>query len=71
MISMRHEPEVTRAKGRRAAAWYNEHARKPYDSNIYIALELAQRAYEAHGLSYKKGLLDGRVSAGSFHVVLR
>ena len=56
MISVRHEPEVMRAKGRRAAAWYNEHARKPYDNNIYIALELAQQAYETPGLPYKKGL---------------
>ena len=34
----------------------NEHARKPYEKNIFIALELAQQAYEAHGLEYQKGL---------------
>jgi len=57
-ITPRNEPEIMRANGRRAAAWYNEHARKPYEKNIFIALELAQQAYEAHGLEYQKGLSD-------------
>src|SRR4029077_6314482 len=60
-ITPRNEPEIMRANGRRAAAWYNEHARKPYEKNIFIALELAQQAFEAHGLEYQKGLsnMDG------------
>jgi hypothetical protein len=56
LISPRNEPEVLRAKGRRAAAWYNKRARKPYGKGIYIALEIAQQAYETHGLPYKEGL---------------
>jgi hypothetical protein len=56
LISPRNEPEVLRANGRRAVAWYNEHSRKPYNKSIYVALELAQQAYEAHGLAYKEGL---------------
>jgi len=51
----RHEPEVMYANGRVHAAWCNKSTREPYD-NIYIALELAEQAYEAHRLPYKPGL---------------
>jgi hypothetical protein len=46
----RSEPEIMRKKGRLHAAWCNERVRKPYAKGIYIALELAEQAYEAHGL---------------------
>jgi hypothetical protein len=48
----RHEPEVMFANGRAYAAWCNKSTREPYE-NIYIALELAQQAYRAHGLLHK------------------
>jgi hypothetical protein len=51
----RHEPEVVLANGRAYAAWCNKSTREPYE-NIYIALELAEQAYKAHGLPYKSGL---------------
>jgi hypothetical protein len=43
------------AKGRAYASWANKFARKPYE-NVYMALELAEQAYEAHGLAYNAGL---------------
>jgi hypothetical protein len=49
----RSEPEMIRKKGRLHVAWCNERARKPYAKGIYIALELAEQAYEAHGLPYE------------------
>ena len=52
----RSEPEIIRKKGRLHVAWCNERARKPYAKGIYIALELAEQAYEAHGLPYEPGL---------------
>lgn len=52
----KNEPEVMRAKGRSFAAWCNERARKPYGEQIYIALELAQQAYEVHALPYEAEL---------------
>jgi hypothetical protein len=45
------EPEIMRKKG----------ARKPYAKGIYIALELAEQAHEAHGLPYEPGLRYGRL----------
>jgi hypothetical protein len=52
----RSESEMIRKKGRPHVAWCNERARKPYAKGIYIALELAEQAYEAHGLPYEPGL---------------
>jgi hypothetical protein len=51
----RHELEVMLANGRAYAAWCNKSTREPYE-NIYMALELAEQAYKAHGLSHKSGL---------------
>jgi hypothetical protein len=63
-ITPKPEPEVRRANGRRYAALCNKavHAApwvkgdRTIQGGIYIALELAQKAYEAHGLPYEKGL---------------
>ena len=46
----RSEPEFMRKKGRLHVAWCNERVRKPYAKGIYIALELAEQAYEDDGL---------------------
>jgi hypothetical protein len=54
-IIPRNEPEIMWAKGRHHAAWCNENSREPY-KDPRQALELAQQAYEAHGLPYKAGL---------------
>ena len=51
----RNEPEIMRANGRRYAVLCNETARKPYGKNIYMALELAEQAYQAHDLPYEPG----------------
>jgi hypothetical protein len=45
----RPEPEVMRANARRSAKYYNER------KCIYIAMEIIQHAYEAHGLPHKPG----------------
>ena len=50
------EPEVIRANGRAAVASYNEDTHKPYRGGFPLALEFAERAYEAHSLPYKAGL---------------
>jgi hypothetical protein len=47
-----------RKKGRGYAARCNDAVRKPYGKNVYIALELAQKAYEAHALPYQPGLSE-------------
>jgi hypothetical protein len=52
----RSEPEFMRKQGRRHVAWCNEGARKPYAKGVFIALELAEQAHEAHGLPYEPGL---------------
>jgi hypothetical protein len=62
----KHEPEVRRAKAKRYVAWCNKavHEAPWVEGNtssaggggIYVALELAEQAYEAHGLPYKAGL---------------
>ncbi len=52
----RNEPEIMRAKARRYVAATNEGAHKPYSKTIFMALELAQQAYEAHSLAYEPGL---------------
>jgi hypothetical protein len=49
LIWPRPEPEVMRANARRTAKWCNEH------KQIYIGMEITQRAYEAHGLPHKPG----------------
>ena len=54
-VRPRDEPEIVRLKAELAAQWYNKITREPYD-NIYIAMDLAQQAYEAHGLPYQAGL---------------
>jgi hypothetical protein len=51
------EPEITRARARIYVASCNQTKRKPYGTKIYIALELAQQAYEALGLPYVPGLI--------------
>ena len=52
----RHEPEITRMKGRSYAALCNKIVRKPYwNKKIYLALELAQQAYGAYNLPYEVG----------------
>jgi len=62
----KNEPEVRRAKAKRYVAWCNKavHEAPWVEGNtssaggggIYVALELAEQAYEAHGLPYKVGL---------------
>jgi hypothetical protein len=52
----RNEPEIMRANGRTYVAWCNESTRKPYGKTAFIALELAEKAYKAHGLKYEHGL---------------
>jgi hypothetical protein len=55
-IAPRNEPEVMRANGRGYVAWCNKCVRLLDKKKIYIALELAQQAHEAHGLPYEEGL---------------
>lgn len=63
-IAPKHEPEVLRSKGRRHVAWCNAavHDAPWVDGDrstrggIYIALELAEQAHQAHLLPYKQGL---------------
>ncbi len=52
----RNEREIMRAKARRYVEATNKEAHKPYSKSIFMALELAQQAYEAHDLPYKGGL---------------
>ena len=56
MIAPRNELEVMRSRARSYATSCNDTVRKPYGKKIYIALELAQQAYEAHRLEYEAGL---------------
>ena len=60
----KHEPEVRRAKAKRYVAWCNSavHEAPWLDGDtttaggIYIALEMAEQAYQAHMLPYEQGL---------------
>jgi hypothetical protein len=54
-IIPRDEPEIMWAKGRRHAAWCNDTGHEPYKDS-FQALELAEKAYDAHGLRYEAGL---------------
>lgn len=61
---VKHEPEVRRAKAKSYVAWCNKAVHespwtkgdKTTSGGIYIALELAEQAYVAHGLPYERGL---------------
>jgi len=61
---IKHEPEVRRAKAKRYVAWCNNAVHKaPWvdgdkttTGGIYVALELAEQAYEAHELPYEPEL---------------
>jgi hypothetical protein len=63
---VKHEPEIRRAKAKRYVVWCNAAVREaPWvkgdrsprgSGGIYIALELAEQAYEAHALPYEAGL---------------
>ncbi len=55
-ITPKNEPEIMRANGRHYVSSCNKTVRKPYGKKIYMALELAQQAYEAFGLPYEGGL---------------
>jgi hypothetical protein len=52
----RNEPEIMRAKGRGYVADCNRIKSKPYGTEIFQALELAEKAYKALGLPYTSGL---------------
>lgn len=53
----RNEPEVMRANGHAYATSCNVAVSQPYQNVfLYIALELAEQAYEVHGLHYVVGL---------------
>ena len=61
---VKHEPEVRRAKAKRHVAWCNKAVHEaPWvegDTStlggIYVALELAEQAYQAHALPYERAL---------------
>ena len=61
---VKHEPEVLRAKAKGHVAWYNEAVRAAVSvnrdtstlSDIHVALELVEQAYQAHLPPYKVGL---------------
>src|SRR5262245_15257632 len=63
-MSMKHEPEVRRAKARRYVQWCNNAVHEaPWiegdmstRGGIFIALELAEQAYQAQVLPYEQGL---------------
>jgi hypothetical protein len=60
----KHEPEIRRAKAKRCVTWCNKavHEAPWVDGDtttaggVYVALELAQQAYQAHLLPYKPEL---------------
>jgi hypothetical protein len=64
MVRISDEPEVRRAKARRYVAWCNKAVHgAPWvrgdttgSGGVFIALELAEQAYLAHGLPYEPGL---------------
>jgi hypothetical protein len=59
-----HEPEVRRAKAKGFVEWCNKSVHEaPWvqgdtstAGGIYLALELAGQAYQAHALAYEQGL---------------
>jgi hypothetical protein len=63
---VKHEPEVRRAKAKSYVAWCNNavHSAPWVEGNtasagaggLYVALELAEQAYQAHLLPYEQGL---------------
>jgi hypothetical protein len=65
-LMTKHEPEIRLAKAKlyaescnslvHEAPWTTGRTKGPGAGGLYQALELAQIAYEAHGLSYKPGL---------------
>ena len=73
---MRSEPEIRKAKARRyvvscnslahEAPWTSGRTKNSEAGGLYRALELAQFAYEAHGLPYEPGLLDEPVRLRRF-----
>ena len=66
ILGPKDEPEVRRAKARRYVAWCNGSVHDAPWTNgdmsgnrcggVLIALELAEQAYQAHRLPYKRGL---------------
>ena len=60
----KHEPEVRRTKAKKYVAWCNNAVHEAPWTNgdrrtaggIYVALELAELAYRAHGLRYESGI---------------
>jgi hypothetical protein len=63
---IKHEPEVRRAKAKgyvaqcnrevHEAPWVTGRTNSPHGGGVYVALELAERAYQAHALPYEQGL---------------
>jgi len=62
----KHEPEIRRAKGRGFVAWCNTavhdapwvkgDTKSAGSGGLYLALELAEQAHQAHALPYEQGL---------------
>src|SRR6185503_18995404 len=65
-MSVRPEPEVVRAMGRRQvvdcnaavhdAPWTTGRTNDRRAGGLYLALEIAEEAYKAHGLPYEPGI---------------
>jgi len=63
---IKHEPEVRRAKAKsyvascnrqvHEAPWVTGRTNTPNGGGVYLALELAEQAYQAHALPYEQGL---------------
>ena len=61
---IKHEPEVRRAKAKSHVAWCNKSVHEaPWAKGdtstaggIYVALELAEQAYQTHALPYERAL---------------
>jgi hypothetical protein len=63
---VKHEPEIRRAKAKRHVAWCNKAVHEapwvkgdtssPGNGGLYVALELAEQAHQAHALPYEQGL---------------
>ena len=56
LIRPRNEPEVVRAKGRHYVAACNRIKGKSDAETIFLALDLAEKAYRVFGLRYESGL---------------
>jgi hypothetical protein len=62
----KHEPEIRRVKAQRfvarcnravhGAPWVKGNWSPPGGGGVYLALELAEQAYQAHALPYERGL---------------